>query len=254
MWRRLHSDAVSVSQEKLDKTGRSMGSRLEHSKTFTLGQSRTADEIKMLPVLHWTSSSSASISWRWWWLRWWLRTSSHWRWRQEQTSHQEGHKVNARWGSKHMITIIIKHTKDTMYQTWWSEATNRSCIEFRGWIVVVSNFRKFHMVTLWPRISNGSFCTSLEANKNQPDSGPKGPDKLSSSFQISELVTSCFSVFEFPGNSKKTALAAVPNLQTCLSPVLLKLWDYPNNAGAAISPEQITAARSIAAACNCVCA
>lgn len=130
-----------------------MGSRREHSKTFTLGQSRTADEIKTLPVLNWTSSSSASISWRWWWLWWWLRTSSHWRWRQEQTPHQEGHKVNARWGSKHMITIIIKHTKDTMYQTWWSEATNRSCIEFWGWIVVVTlwlilclSFQEFLMV------------------------------------------------------------------------------------------------------------
>lgn len=98
--------------EKLDKAGRSMGSRLEHSKTFTLGQSRTADEIKMLPVLNWTSSSSSSISWRWWWLWWWLRTSSHWRWRQKQTSHQGGHKVNAQWGSKHMTAIIIKHTKE----------------------------------------------------------------------------------------------------------------------------------------------
>lgn len=125
-----------------------MGSRMKHSKSFTLGQSRTADEIKMLQVLNCSSSSSASISWRWWWLWWWLRTSSHWRWRQEQTSHQEGHKVDARWGSKH-ITFIIKHTKDTMYQTWWSEAANRSCIEFWGWIVVASNFRKFHMVTLW---------------------------------------------------------------------------------------------------------
>lgn len=59
---------------------------------------------------------------------------------------------------------------------------------------------------------------------------------------------------EFPGNSKETALATVPNLQTYLSPVLLKLRDYTSDTGAAISLGQITAAWSIAAAYNCACA
>lgn len=82
------------------------------------------------------------------------------------------------------------------------------------------------------RISCCAFCTSCAANTTN-----KGSDTTElTTFltkrprQVAQRLPNqrardipLLSLEEFPGNGKKTAPAAVPNLQTCVSSALLKL-------------------------------